>query len=129
MDEPAQEGAGGEHHGAGAEAAAVSGYDSVNPIAVDDQVLDRRLDHFEIWRGADGRLHRLAVELAVGLGARALNGRAFAPVEHAELDAGGIGDPAHQAVQRVDLAHQMALAEAANGRIAGHLADGGKTCA
>ena len=37
-----------------------------------------------------------------------------------------VGDPAHQAVQRVDLAHEMALAEPADGRIAGHLADGGE---
>ena len=34
-----------------------------------------------------------------------------------------IGDAAHQAVERVDLAHEMALAKAADGRIAGHRAD------
>ncbi len=93
---------------------------------VDDQVLDRGLDHFEARRGLDRRLHGLAVELAVGLGAGALHGRALAAVEHAELDAGLVGDPAHQPVKRIDLAHQMALAEPANGRIAGHLADGGE---
>ncbi len=41
-----------------------------------------------------------------------------------ELDAGGVGDAAHEAVERIDLAHQMALAEPADGRVAGHLADG-----
>ena len=36
----------------------------------------------------------------------------------------GIGDAAHQAVERIDLAHQMALAEPADRRIARHRADG-----
>ena len=35
----------------------------------------------------------------------------------------GVGDAAHQPVERVDLADQMAFAEAADGRIAGHRAD------
>ena len=35
-----------------------------------------------------------------------------------------IGRAPHHAVERVDLADQMALAEAADGRVAGHLADG-----
>ena len=69
-------------------------------------------------------LHRLPVELAVGLGARTAHGRTLAAVEHAELDAGRVGDAAHQAVQRIDLAHQMALAEPADRRVAAHLADG-----
>ena len=37
-----------------------------------------------------------------------------------------VGHLAHQAVERVDLADQMALAKPANGRIAGHFADGGE---
>ena len=72
----------------------------------------------------DCGLHRRGIELAVGLGARAAHRRAFAAVENPELDAALVGDPAHQAVERIDLAHQMAFAEAADGRIAGHGADG-----
>ena len=78
----------------------------------------------EIGLRRERRLHRLAIELAVGLGARPAHGRALAAVEQAELDAGRIRDPAHQAVQRIDLAHQMALADPADRGIAGHLADG-----
>ena len=95
-----------------------------DPAVVDDQVLDPALDDLEVGGGADRRLHGLAVELAVGLGARALHGRALGAVEQAELDAGGVGDAAHEAVERIDLAHQVALAEPADGRVAGHLADG-----
>ena len=36
----------------------------------------------------------------------------------------GLVDHAHQPVQGVDLADQMALAQAADGRVAAHLADG-----
>ena len=67
-----------------------------------------------------------AIELAVGLGARPAHGRTLGAIEHPELDAGRVGDPAHQPVERIDLAHEMAFAEAANGRIARHRADGRK---
>ena len=78
----------------------------------------------EIRLGGDLRLHGGAIERAVGLRARAAHGRTLAPVQDAELDAGAVGDAAHQAVERIDLAHQMALAEPADRRVAGHLADG-----
>ena len=126
MDQAAQEGAGGEHHGAGHEALAVGGDDAGDVIAIGDEVLDRGFDHFEVRRGADRRLHGLAVKLAVGLGAGALDRRALALVEDAELDARLVGHAAHQTVQGVDLAHEMALAETADGGIAGHLADRGE---
>ena len=52
MDEAAQEGAGGEHHGAGADLAAIGGDDAGGLALLDDQVLDRGLDHLEVRRGA-----------------------------------------------------------------------------
>ena len=91
-----------------------------------DQIVGLAFDHRQIGGLADRRLHRRGVKLAIGLGARAAHRRAFAAIQHAELDAAAVGDPAHQAVQRVDLADQMALAEAADRRIAGHRADGRK---
>ena len=60
----------------------------------------------------DRRLHGRGIELAVGLGARAAYRRALAAVEHAELDAAGVRHAAHEAVERVDLAHEMALCRA-----------------
>ena len=78
----------------------------------------------QVRRRRDRRLHGRRIELAVGLRARAAHRRALAAVEHPELDAAGVGHPAHQAVERIDLAHQMALAEPADRRIARHRADG-----
>jgi hypothetical protein len=45
-------------------------------------------------------------------------------IQYPELNARAVGDAAHQPVQRIDLAHQMPLAEPADCRITGHLADG-----
>ena len=122
MDQAPQKSAGGQHHGATGSAAAASRTPAHDAVA-DHQVVDLRLDHREVRGFADRALHGLAVELAVGLGARPAHRRPFAAVEHAELDAARIGDAAHQPVQRIDFAHQMALAEPADRGIAGHLAD------
>ena len=56
-------------------------------------------------------------------GARAAHGGTLGGIEHAELDAGLVDDRAHDAIERVDLAYQMALAQPADGRVARHRAD------
>ncbi len=56
--------------------------------------------------------HRLAVYLAVCLSSRALHSGAFATVQQPELNTGRIGNAAHHTIQRIDLAHQMAFAQA-----------------
>ena len=68
---------------------------------------------------ADGPL----VELAVGLRARGAHRRTLARVQGAELDAGLVRRERHGAAQRIDLLDQMALADAADGRVAAHLAE------
>ena len=40
-----------------------------------------------------------------------------------EKDLGGVGNAAHQTVERIDLPHEVAFGKAANRGIAGHLAD------
>ena len=39
------------------------------------------------------------------------------------MDARRVGGPAHQPIQRINLAHKVALADPADRRIAGHLTD------
>ena len=51
--------------------------------------------------------------------ARAAHGRPLASVQDTELDTSRIRDAAHEPVQRIDLADEVALADAANGRVAG----------
>ena len=74
----------------------------------------------------EDRLDRFAIELAIRLGPGTANRRPLGPVEHPELDAAAIRRPAHDAIERIDFPDEMALAEAADGRVAGHLANGRK---
>ena len=126
MDEAAQEGAGREHDGPCPEFAAVRELEARDAVAANQHIVGLGLDHREIRGVADRLLHGGGVELAVGLRARPAHRRPLAPVEHAELDAAAVGDASHQAIERIDLAHQMALAEPADRRIARHGADGGE---
>ena len=76
------------------------------------------------WTGGNQQiLDRGPVERAIRLRAGAAHRRALAAVQDAELDAGPIDGAAHEAVQRVDLADQVPLGQAADRRVAGHGAD------
>ncbi len=63
------------------------------------------------------------VKHAISLGASGAYGRSLAAVENAELDAGEIRGRGHGAAQGIDLLDQMALADAADGGVAAHLAE------
>ena len=67
-------------------------------------------------------LHHLLVLPAVGLGPQGPYGGPLAPVQHPVLDTGPVGGLCHLAPQGVQLPHQMALAGAADGGVAGHVA-------
>jgi hypothetical protein len=81
----------------------------IERIALDDiQVVDR----------LDLCLHRQPIELSIGLGARAADGRTFSAIEQAELNTGSVSDATHEAVHGINLANEMALAKPTNRRIA-----------
>ena len=109
-----------------AELAAVRQAKAGDPPAREDEIVGLPLDHGEIGGLADRLLHRLGIELAVRLRPRAAYRRPLAAIEDAELDTAAVGHPAHQPVERIDLPHQMALAEPADRRIARHRPDGGE---
>jgi hypothetical protein len=60
--------------------ASIGGDDAGDGAMLNDQVLDGGLEDVEVRRGPDPCLHRLPVELAVGLGAGALHRRPFTAV-------------------------------------------------
>ncbi len=124
MNEAPQEGPRGQDHGAGRDFPTIGQFDPADPALLQDKVVGLGLDDLKAGNSAQLRLHRGGIELAVGLGPGSAHGGAFAAIEDAELDAAGVGDPAHEAVEGVDLAHQMALAQPPNGGVAGHGADG-----
>ncbi len=120
---PLQKGPGGQNHRCGRENSAVSQPNPRNPAILDQKIVGLALDHRQICGFPDRGLHRRRIQLAIGLGARTAHGRALSAIQHLELDAAAVGNPAHQAVQSVDFPDQMALSEPADGRIAGHRAD------
>ena len=126
QDHPLQEGAGGQHHPASAVHPARRIDHPGDPALLDHQVLHRRGAPLQPGLVGERRLHGLPVEPPVDLGARPAHRRPLGAVEQAELDAHGVRQPAHQAIQRVDLAHEVTLAQAADRRVAGHLAQGGE---
>ena len=124
VDEAAQKGAGGQDHCGRREAAAIAEPDAGRGASVDEEIVGLTLDHRQIRTSADRPLHRCRVEPPIGLRPRTANRRTLAPVEDAKLDAALVGDPAHQSIEGIDLADEMALAQAADGGITGHGADG-----
>ena len=66
----------------------------------------------------------LLVQQTVGLSARRTNGRALRRIQDAELNTALVRRGRHCAAERVDFLDQMAFANAANRRIAAHLAEG-----
>ncbi len=122
-DAPTEERADRQHDGGRPIARAVSRYDARDACAVDDQVVGRRLDDRQPGLAVEQCLDRRLVEFPVGLGARRTHGRALARVEDPELDAGPVDRLGHRAAERVDLLGQVALADAADRRIAAHLAE------
>src|SRR6056297_1951886 len=123
MDDAAQKGAGGQDHGACRDLAAIREDHAGDRLAVHAKIGSFALDDLEIPAGVQCTQHLFAVDAAVGLGAGTLDSGTRATIEQAELDAGTIGDAPHHPVEGVNLAHEVALAKTADGRIAGHDAD------
>jgi hypothetical protein len=67
--------------------------------------------------------HLKLIGLFVRLGSRTVHRRAFATVEHPELNAGCIDDPAHLAAQSVNFPDDLTFCDPSNRRIAAHLAN------
>ena len=93
MDQPAHEGAGTEHDRAGAVDRAVRHADAgdaeIAPLPFRYEVIDGLLPQAEI-RLFFAEAFDFTSRLSCRPGARPVHGGAFAAVEHAELDAGGV---------------------------------------
>ena len=93
----------------------------VDPVAFEQEVVDRLLEEREVRRLLEAAADRALVQHPVRLGAGRADRCALAGVEGPELDSGLVRGDRHGAAQRVDLLDQMALADAPDRRVAGHL--------
>ena len=121
MDAPVKEGARGEEDMAAAEFEAQGRCRARDAAVFGEDVRHLVLPEGEARLAVERGLDRVLIGLAVHLGAGGAHGRPLAHVERAELDARGVGPEAHHAAEGVDLAHHVALGEAADGRIAGEV--------
>ena len=106
------------------DAGARGGLHARHMAALHIDLLNLRLAQIQLFAVVHRAAHTLLVLLLVGLGAQTVHRRAFAGVEHTALNEHIVNRPAHLAAQRVQLAHQMALRRAADGRVAGHHGQG-----
>ncbi len=120
MDHTTQERTRCQDHCTGAQFGPVPQNDPRNAVAIHDQIGRLTLHHIQVRGGGDKGLHRFAIDFAVGLRARALDRRPLAPVQQTKLDARSVGDLTHQAIHRINLTHQMALAQTTDGGVTGH---------
>src|SRR5579859_4038483 len=102
-----------------------------DPVAIgEDHAGDLTLgeEEFDDFACADAQrvvcgeaaLNRGAEKSAVSLHARPMDGRALARIEHAIVDCGIVAGGGDQALEHVDLADEVALADPADRRIARH---------
>src|SRR5665213_2676938 len=108
MNEPTQERARRQYDRLAGNPSPVEQHGANNIAALDDEIVNFALDDVEVRLRRDRGLHRLPIELAIHLSAGSPHGGPLASIEDAKLDAGCVGDAPHQAIQRIDLAHQMA---------------------
>lgn len=123
MNSAVQEGAGGQDNRGGGQISAGAQSDPARNVGCNQQIDNLILDDRQGGTGVKGLLHGAAIERAVCLRPRPLRGRPLAAVEEAELDAGGVGGDAHQPVEGVDFADDVAFAQSADRRVAGHFAE------
>jgi hypothetical protein len=127
MNEAAQKGAGGYDDRSRMEFAAVRQNDTPDSATIrKQQIAGLGFDDIETRLLPEQRLDGVAVELPVGLGAWTAHRRTLAPVKHPELDAGAIRRQTHDAIESIDFADEVALAEPADRWVAGHRPDGGE---
>ena len=124
MDFSTQKSTGRENDARSQEAQAHLRHDARYFAVVYNQVIYSLLENLEILlifkNASDSRL----VQGSVCLSSGGADGRPFAAVQYSELYACPVSRSCHGTAKSVDLLDQMSLANAANGWIAGHLAQG-----
>jgi hypothetical protein len=120
---PAKKSAGAQHNTPTAKLRPISQLKTRNAPAGQDQCRCLTLYKREPRLRPHLPLHRGPEQHTIGLHSRAPHSAAFGPVEHPVMDCACIRRTAQQTVERIDLAHQMALAQSTDRRVAAHRAN------
>src|SRR5690606_33418425 len=98
-----EKGAGGKDNAAGLQGAAIGEHEAGAAAATDDQPPHVAGDNGQIGQASERRLNPAGINLTVRLNAGPVYRWSLAAVEHAVVDARGVGGSCHQPVERVDL--------------------------
>jgi hypothetical protein len=118
VDQSAQKGSRGQNDGSAPKLPPISQNNSLNASLDNLEIKDLGFNNIERLDGLEFSLHGGPVEAAIGLCTRSSDRWAFAPVQQPKLYTSGIGNPPHQAVQSINLANKVTLAQAADSRVA-----------
>ena len=124
MDAAGEKSSRGQHHRPRPNLDAEPGDHAGYAVVLHDEIVDGLLQHEQARLILDDAADRRAIQRPVGLGPGRPHRGALACVEHAEMDAGPVHGKRHGAAERVDLPHEVTLADAADRRVARHLPDG-----
>ncbi len=121
MDQAVQERSRGQHHGRAAKADARLRDRTANPAALEQKIVNGLLEQPQVRLVFEPAANRVAIQHAIGLRTRRAHCGALRTIQDSKLNAGFVGGGRHRAAERVDFLDQMALADAADRRIARHL--------
>ena len=123
MDSSIEEGASRQHDRWRPKDHTGLGSNARHAIARHQNVVNRLGEEHQIGLVLQAGSDRLAIEHPISLGPCGPNRGALGGVENSKLNARLIGGNGHGPTQGIDLFHQVTLANAADRRIAGHLAE------
>jgi hypothetical protein len=118
-----QERAGGDYYARRTEPSSLQSLHAKHsPInRVEDEPCNGALHGLQAFALLEKRSDGAPVETAVALCARRPDSRAFASIEHTELNHGEVSSPSHDSSERIDLADDGSFGDATDRRIARHL--------
>ncbi len=104
-------------------AAAIRKQYACDRFALKQKICRLTLNDREIWLSSNLALYRLAVNLAVSLGSRALYRWTFPTVQKTKLNTRRIRDAPHDTVQSVNLSYEVPFSQPPNRWVARHHTD------
>jgi hypothetical protein len=121
-----QERSGGDHHTLCAESPSFKGFGAEYRCSclINYETGDSALDGLELRVFFDEASYCPAIKTPVALRARGPYSRSLATIEHPELERSHVRSAAYDSAQCVNFAYDGSLGDAANRRIARHLANG-----
>ena len=121
MHDAAQESTNCQNDSFGMEGQTTGCHDPLHATLFNEQVVNRLLEQAKVRLLLNESPNSAFVQCTIRLSARGPDSRTFPSIQYTKMDTCSICSQRHRATQCINLFDKMALSNAANGRIAGHL--------